>query len=139
MRGRTPLSSRVLRQRAPRPRRTALASIESTSSRPRGTVRRLHPAAALHELRPPRAPARDGVCHVVEVQLAEHLADLSAVGAALEVVELEELRGIRAARGGHAREDATPEADGSRGEGGQVVREAHEAGLWNGWGGDAKG
>src|SRR5437764_2167059 len=62
---------------------------------------------------------------VVEVELAEHLADLSAVGTALEVVELEELRRIRTARGGHAREGAAPEADGGRGEGGDVIDEAH--------------
>src|SRR6059058_2929076 len=76
---------------------------------------------------PPRftSSPRHGMRQVVEVELAEHLAGLAAVGTPFEVVELEELRGIRAARGGHAREDATPEAHGSRGEGGQVVREAH--------------
>ena len=76
---------------------------------------------------------------VVEVELAEHLADFSAEGAALEVVELEELRRIRTARGSHARIDAAPETDSGRREGGEIIGEAHEAGLWNGCGGDAKG
>src|SRR5438309_9308504 len=62
---------------------------------------------------------------VDEVELAEHLAGLAAVGTPFEVVELEELRRIRTARGGHAREDAAPEADGGRGEGGDVIGEAH--------------
>src|SRR6266446_467831 len=76
---------------------------------------------------PPRltSSARRGLLEVVEVELAEHLADLAAVGTPFEVVELEELRRIRTARGGHAREGATPEADGGRGEGGDVIDEAH--------------
>src|SRR5439155_1704080 len=99
----------------------------------------LHLPAPLYQ-RGALGAALGHVAHeVVEVELAEHLADFSAEGAALEVVELEELRRIRTARGSHARIDAAPETDGGRREGGEVIGEAHEAGLWNGWGGDAKG
>jgi len=75
---------------------------------------------------------------VVEVELAEDLAGLAAVGTPFEVVELEELRRIRAARGGHAREDAAPRRTAVAAK--EVMSLARlMGGLWNGRGGDAKG
>src|SRR5207249_6818070 len=61
---------------------------------------RLHLAAPRLELGPMAAAARHGVGQVVEIELAQYLADLPAGGARLEVVELEELRRLRPPIGG---------------------------------------